>query len=245
MEMTHNPLPIGAIGTGAGHYRVIAYSLVPDKLWLVTLLEGLALACFIWAFATHFDQVKRFSSQRSMRMGANSAMVCPLSGPHLSHLEFPRRQTFHPLGLFRESELYARTGNLSRSPQSHLRRQRDGVHAEKDPGYQGYKERFDSYRQTSPKLTVQFIDPERQPKVAQNYGVTRTDVAIFENGLIGSHNVASRGGDHRRTRASVEGQQKRVVFLEGHGERSLEDKDRGGMALTKEVLEKQGTRSAP
>jgi hypothetical protein len=33
---------------------------------------------------------------------------------------------------------------------------------------------------------------------------------------------------------------KRVVFLEGHGERSLEDKDRGGMALTKEVLQKQG-----
>ena len=54
MEMTRNALPIGAIGTGLAIAGVIVYSLVPDKLWLVTLLEGLALACCIWAFATHF-----------------------------------------------------------------------------------------------------------------------------------------------------------------------------------------------
>jgi hypothetical protein len=43
MEMTRRLLPIGAIGTGLAIAGVIAYTLVPDKLWLVTLLEGLAL----------------------------------------------------------------------------------------------------------------------------------------------------------------------------------------------------------
>lgn len=73
-----HPLPIGAIGTGLAIAGVIAYSLAPDKLWLVTLLEGLALASLIWALATHFDRLKRFSSQRSTRLGANSALMVAL-----------------------------------------------------------------------------------------------------------------------------------------------------------------------
>ena len=44
MEITRRPLPIGAIGTGLAIAGVITYTLVPDKLWLVTLLEGHALA---------------------------------------------------------------------------------------------------------------------------------------------------------------------------------------------------------
>ena len=33
---------------------VIGVPLAPDKLWLVTLLEGLALASLIWALANSF-----------------------------------------------------------------------------------------------------------------------------------------------------------------------------------------------
>ena len=61
MEVTRIPLPIGAMGTGLAIAGVIAYSLAPDQLWLISLLEGLALACLIWAFARHFERLKTFS----------------------------------------------------------------------------------------------------------------------------------------------------------------------------------------
>ena len=241
MEMTRTPLPIGAIGTGLAIAGVIAYSLAPDKLWLVTLLEGLALASLIWALATHFDRLKRFSSQRSTRLGANSALMVALflaivgivnflAVRHSIRWDFSENQNYTLA-----PETYRVLRNLPREISVTV------FTREKDPGYQAYKERLDSYRQASPKLTVQFIDPERQPKVAQNYGVTRTDVAIFESGpqsvrITSPAEVEITGALVRVSKDA----KKRIVFLEGHGERSLEDKDRGGMALTKEVLEKQG-----
>jgi ABC-type uncharacterized transport system involved in gliding motility auxiliary subunit len=112
---------------------------------------------------------------------------------------------------------------------------------EKDPGYQPFHERLDSYRQASNKLSVQFIDPERQPKMAQNYGITRTDTAVFENGprsvrITSPSEVEITGALLRVSKES----KKRVVFLDGHGERNVEDKDRGGLSLAKEALNKQG-----
>ena len=174
-------------------------------------------------------------------MGANSALMVALFLAILAIVNFLAAR--HSIRWdFSENQNYTLAPETYRVLRSLTRDVNVTVFTrEKDPGYQGYKERFDSYRQASPKLTVQFIDPERQPKVAQNYGVTRTDVAIFESGpqsvrITSPAEVEITGG---RVRVSKDSK-KRIVFLEGHGERSLEDKDRGGMALTKEVLEKQG-----
>ena len=112
---------------------------------------------------------------------------------------------------------------------------------EKDPGYQSFKERFDSYRQASNKVAVQFIDPERQPKIAQNYGIARTDTAVFESGTQSARITSPSEVEITGALLRVsKDKKKRIVFLEGHGERSVEDKDRGGLASTKEALIKQG-----
>lgn len=241
MEITRRTIPVGALGIGLAVAGLIAYSLVPDTLWLVTLLEALAVICLIWFLVHHFDRLKTFSTQRSARMGANSALTVALFITILAIVNF--------LGA-RHSIRWdlSENQNYTLAPETHrvLRNLTRDVSVtvftrEKDPGYQAYKERLDSYKQASPKLTVQFIDPERQPKVAQNYGITRTDIAIFESGpqsvrITSPAEVEITGALVRVSKDT----KKRLVFLEGHGERSLDDKDRGGLALTKEVLEKQG-----
>ncbi|MCC2642717.1 MAG: conserved rane protein of unknown function [Nitrospira sp.] len=241
MEVTPKPFPIGVIGTALAIAGLVAYSLVPDKLWLVTLLEVSALACLVWFFATHFGRLKAFTAKRSTRMGANSALMIVLFIAILAIVNFLAAR--HSVRWdFSENQ------NYTLAPETHrvLRNLPRDVNItvftrEKDPGYQSYKERFDSYRQASSRLTIQFIDPERQPKVAQNYGITRTDIAIFESGpqsvrITSPAEVEITGALLRVSKDT----KKRLVFLEGHGERSLEDKDRGGLALTKEVMQKQG-----
>ncbi|WHZ22592.1 MAG: Gliding motility-associated ABC transporter substrate-binding protein GldG [Nitrospira sp.] len=241
MEMNRHPMPVGAVGAGLAAAGLIAYSLVPEKLWLVTLLEGAALACLIWFLVTHFDRLKKLSAQRSTRMGANSALMVALFVAILAIVNFLTAR--HSVRWdFSENQNYTLAPETHRVLRGLTRDVAVTVFTrEKDPGYQAYKERFDSYRQASPKLSVQFIDPERQPKVAQNYGITRTDIAIFESGpqsvrITSPAEVEITGALLRVSRDS----KKRLVFLEGHGERSLEDKDRGGLAMTKEVLQKQG-----
>jgi ABC-type uncharacterized transport system involved in gliding motility auxiliary subunit len=233
--------PLGVIGVALAVGGAIGYSLAPEKLWLVALTEGSALLCLILFFVVHFSSLKSFSTRRSTRMGANSLMMILLFVGILAIVNF---LAAHHSIRWDLSE----NQNFSLAPQTY-RVLRSLPHEvlvtvftrEKDPGYQSYKERLDSYRQASPKISVEFVDPEKQPKIAQNYGINRTDTAIFESAgrtvrITAPSEVELTGALIRVSQDS----NKRVLFLEGHGEPSLDDRERTGLSAAKEILIKQG-----
>ena len=239
--MTLKTLPLGVIGVALAVAGMIGYSLAPDKLWLATLAEGVALLCLTLFFVVHFDSFKAFSARRSARMGANSLLMVLLFLGILTIVNFLASR--HSL----RWDL-SENQNFSLAPQTHrvIRGLPRDVKItvftrEKDPGYQSYKERLDSYRQASPKLSVEFIDPERQPKVAQSYGVTRSDTAIFESGsqTIRVINPSEAELTGALIRVSKD-EKKRILFLEGHGEPSLDNRERTGLSQAREILSKQG-----
>lgn len=234
-------LPLGIIGIALAVAGMVGYSLRPEKLWLVTAAEGLALLSLILFFVAHFQSVKAFTTRRSTRMGANALMMVVMFVCILIIVNFLAARHSVRWDL-------SENQNFSLSPQTHriIRSLPRDVKItvftrEKDPGYQAYKERLDSYRQASPKITVEFVDPERQPKLAQTYGITRTDTAIFESGeqtarVTAPSEAELTGGLIRVSKGS----KKRLLFLEGHGERSLDDRERSGFSVAREALIKQG-----
>lgn len=239
--MTIKTLPFGVMGMALALAGLVGISLAPDALWLVTLCEGLALACLIAFLVVHFERLKAFSSRRSTRMGASSlvlvllvvgilAVVNFLAARHSLRWDFSENQSFTLA-----PQTYRILRNLSHDVKVTV------FTREKDPGFQSYKERLDSYRQATPKIAVEFVDPERQPKVAQSYGITRTDTAIFESGsqtvrVTSPSEVELTGALLRVSKDS----KKRILFLDGHGERGLDDKERTGYSLAKDALTKQG-----
>lgn len=239
--MSLKTFPLGIIGTLFAVAGLIAYSVRPDLLWAVTIAEGLALVCLIAFFILHFESVKAFSGRRSTRMGVNSVFMVLLFVAILVIVNFLASRHSIRWDL-------SENQNFTLAPQTHrvLRTLPHDVKItvftrEKDPGYQAYKERLESYRQASDKLTVEFVDPEKQPKMAQNYGIFRTDTAIFEsNGqtirITSPSEVELTGALLRISKDA----KKRIVFVEGHSERSLEDKERNGLSIAKEALTKQG-----
>jgi len=241
MEMNLKTIPLGIVGMALAIAGAIGYSLAPEKLWLVTLMEGSALLCLILFSVVHFGSLKAFSTRRSTRMGANSLLMILLFISILAIVNFLAARHSIRWDL-------SENQNFSLSPQTHrmLRNLPREVLVtvftrEKDPGYQSYKERLDSYRQASPKITVEFVDPERQPKIAQTYGISRTDTAVFESGghtvrITAPSEVELTGALIRVSQDS----KKRVLFLEGHGEPSLDDRERTGLSSAKEILIKQG-----
>jgi ABC-type uncharacterized transport system involved in gliding motility auxiliary subunit len=239
--MNLSTLPLGVIGIALAVAGMVGYSLAPDKLWLVTLAEGLALLCLVLFFVVHFQTVKAFSTRRSTRMGVNSLLMVVMFVGILSIVNFLAARHSIRWDL-------SENQNFSLSPQTHriLRSLPQDVKVtvftrEKDPGYQSYRERLDSYRQASSKITVEFVDPERQPKLAQTYGITRSDTAIFESGeqtvrVTAPSEAELTGGLIRVSKSS----KKRILFLEGHGEHSLDDRERTGFSVAREALIKQG-----
>ena len=234
-------IPLGVVGMALALAGAVGYSLAPTKLWLVTLMEGTALLCLLLFAIVHFSQLKAFSSRRSTRMGANSLLMILLFVSILAIVNFLAARHSIRWDL-------SENQNFSLAPQTYrvLRNLPREVLVtvftrEKDPGYQSYKERLDSYRQASPKITVEFVDPERQPKIAQNYGINRTDTAVFESA---GHTVrVTSPSEVELTGALIrvtQDRQKQVLFLEGHGEPSLDDRERTGLSVAKDILLKQG-----
>jgi ABC-type uncharacterized transport system involved in gliding motility auxiliary subunit len=68
----------GLLGALLGIAGLVAYTLVPEKLWLVSICLVLALACLIVFFVFHFETVRAFSVRRSTRLGANSILMVVL-----------------------------------------------------------------------------------------------------------------------------------------------------------------------
>jgi ABC-type uncharacterized transport system involved in gliding motility auxiliary subunit len=239
--MNLKTIPLGVIGVALAVAGAIGYSFAPQKLWLVTLMEGSALLCLILFFVVHFSSLKAFSTRRSTRMGANSLLMTLLFVSILAIINFLAARHSIRWDL-------SENQNFSLAPQTYrvLRSLPREVTVtvftrEKDPGYQSYKERLDSYRQASPKISVEFVDPERQPKIAQNYGITRTDTAIFES--AGQTVRVTSPSEVELTGALIRVSQdnkKRVLFLEGHGEPSLDDRERTGLSAARDILIKQG-----
>ncbi|MBL8053367.1 MAG: GldG family protein, partial [Nitrospira sp.] len=233
--------PLGILGILLGIGGMVAYSLRPDWLWAVTISEGLALACLVSFFVLHFEAVKAFSGRRSTKMGLNSVLLIVLFTSILVVLNFLAARHSIRWDL-------SENQNFTLAPQTYrvLRTLPRDVKItvftrEKDPGYQAFKERLESYRQASTKLSVEFIDPEKQPKMAQTYGIFRTDTAIFEsNGqtirVTSPSEIELTGALIRISKDS----KKRIVFVEGHSELNVEDKDRNGLLIAKEALIRQG-----
>ena len=239
--MTLKSLPLGVMGSLLALAGMIGYQLAPEHLWIVTTLEGLALVCLILFFVTHANALKAVSSRRSTKMGVNSLLMVLLLIGILSILNFLAARHSIRWDL-------SENQNFSLAPQTHrvIRSLPRDVKItvftrEKDPGYQTYKERLDSYRQASARIAIEFVDPERQPKVAQSYGITRSDTAIFESG---SQTVrVTTPSETELTGALIrvsKDDKKRILFLEGHGEPGIDNRDRIGFSMAKDILTKQG-----
>ncbi|MDH5641284.1 MAG: GldG family protein, partial [Nitrospira sp.] len=179
--MNWKSLPLGLIGIILAIGGGIAYTLRPDLLWPVTIAELFALSCLMIFFALHFETVKAFSGRRSTKMGLHSILTVLLLAAILAIVNFlaVRHSVRWDLS---ENQHFTLAPQTYRALRTLPRDVKITVFTrEKDPGYQIFKERLESYRQASPKLTVEFIDPEKQPKIAQDYGIFRTDTAVFES----------------------------------------------------------------
>ena len=231
---------LGIVGAVLGVTGLIVYSLAPEMLWVITLCEGLAVICLIAFFVKHFETLKAFSIRRSTRLGLNSVLMVLLFVGILVILNFLAARHSKRWDL-------SETQHFTLAPQTHrvlrgLSREVKITVFAQDRGqaFTTYRDLLDSYRQESDKIKVEYVDPERRPGVARQYGIIRADTAVLESGPQTTRITAPSEAELTGALIRVSKDRKKLVlFLEGHGERSLSDQERGGFSLAKEALTKQ------
>jgi ABC-type uncharacterized transport system involved in gliding motility auxiliary subunit len=125
--------------------------------------------------------------------------------------------------------------------------------------YAPLKELLVEYRTACRYIHYEFIDPDRQPDVAKQYGVSV--YGVFQNPFTGSQLkfgtvVISYGNRNEKIEKRSEEVQeedltngiikvcrteaKKIYFIQGHGEKDPSDSERPGYSDAKKALEEQG-----
>jgi len=99
---------------------------------------------------------------------------------------------------------------------------------------------LERYARESQKINLEFIDPYVDPLKAEEYKIEFNGTTVFEH--EGKRESVTSVDEQKFTSSImkvIKGEIKKIYFLTGHGERSIEDYDREGFNKAKEALEKQ------
>ncbi len=97
------------------------------------------------------------------------------------------------------------------------------------------------YAYESPRIKYEFIDPDKNPGLVKRYEVTEDGTTILESGDKDSRITTATEEDVTNAIIKITRDRKKaIVFLEGHGEASIEDSADNGFSSAKGDLEKMG-----
>lgn len=124
--------------------------------------------------------------------------------------------------------------------------------------YAPAKDVLDLFKARNNKISYEFIDPDKQPQLAQQYKVSQ--YGDFQNPMSGESFrygtlVLEMGGKTERIEKQseplreedvtnalmkiVKGETKTIYFVQGHGEKKIDDNDRNGYSNAKAASEKE------
>jgi ABC-type uncharacterized transport system involved in gliding motility auxiliary subunit len=101
------------------------------------------------------------------------------------------------------------------------------------------KDTLDQYANLSPKVRVDYVDPDKKPELARaagvkNYGTTIVQIGDRKEEAKGLTEEGITGAFIRDLKTTT----RTICFVEGSGEHAVEDSDRSGFSHLKELLGK-------
>ena len=97
------------------------------------------------------------------------------------------------------------------------------------PTFPRYQERLKEYEYASKKISTEYIDPEKKPSAAKQNNVDRVPTFIFN--YKGRSERVNADGEQDITNAIIKvvsGQQRKIYFTQGHGEKDTTSSERDG-----------------
>ncbi len=110
---------------------------------------------------------------------------------------------------------------------------------DRESGFRERRDLLDNYSALTPRVTVRYVDPDRQPSLAGQFGIRNYGTVVVAGG--DRHFEAQSSTEEGVTNAIVRllKGQKTVYFIQGHGERDVDSSDRAGYGRVKKQLENE------
>jgi len=110
---------------------------------------------------------------------------------------------------------------------------------DKTSGFQGAKDLLDRYATLSPKVHLEYSDPDKNPQAARAAGITKYGTTVVQ---IGAKKEDAKSMTEEEVTGAIirdlKSGTRTVCFLTGGGERQIDDADRPGLSKLKDLLSK-------
>jgi len=234
---------------------VISYSI--RSIWstyqtIAVILGGLLI---IASLAVKSQEIRTGLGRRSARFGINSAASVVFLIGILAFVNYLGAQHVKRVDMTTEKiySLSDQSAVVAQGVKQDLRIKAFYPGGEYGPA----KDLFDLFKGKNNKISYEFIDPDKQPQVAQQYNVTQ--YGEFQNPMTGESfrygtTILEMAGKTERIEKQsealreedvtnammkiVKGEKKTIYFVQGHGEKSIDDTDKNGYSSAKAGLEK-------
>jgi ABC-type uncharacterized transport system involved in gliding motility auxiliary subunit len=113
------------------------------------------------------------------------------------------------------------------------------------PTRAGVSELLETYARRSPRLRYHIVDPDRHPDLAERLRAGPDEIVLE---ALDRRSIARNPGEESLTGALIQvtrSELKAVYFVTGHGEKDIEDHERGGYSAVRIELERQGDAPRP
>ena len=108
-----------------------------------------------------------------------------------------------------------------------------------NPGRNEFQRLADGYMALTGQIEVEFVDPDRQPAIVKQYGVTTYGTVVLESGTQVSKVKQATEEDLTNALLQVtRDRQKKIYFLSGHKEKNIDSKDKQGYSQARQSLER-------
>src|SRR5215471_18678696 len=221
-----------------------------------TALIIIGAVLVVASLAVKSDEIRAGFGRRSAKFGINSAASVVFFIGILAFVNYLGAQHVKRVDTTSE-KIYSLSDESSKVAQQinqdlHIRAFYPGGE------YAPVKEVLELFKSRNNKISYEFIDPDKQPGVAQRYQVSQ--YGEFQNPMTGEPLrvgtvILEMGGKTERIEKQsealheeditnallklIKGEKKTIYFTQGHGEKSIDDAERSGYSTAKAGLEKE------
>lgn len=227
---------VGIIGLAIG---TAARVLGSDPVWLPQLFWVIGVVLVASYAVLRPDELREMLTGRQARYGSN-ALVASLAVIGIAALvnflgaQYDRRVDLTETGQYSLSQQSKQILTGLDEPVEVI-----AFMAPSAPQAESVRNLLEEYQHVSDRLDYRFVDPDREPALAREYGITSYGVLIFEQG--GRRQETFAVDEQSITSAILkvsETESRKVYFTTGHGERSPDQSDGNGYSQMKSLLER-------
>lgn len=229
---------IGWIGTAAVLAAVAIRFFLPERDQYATYLAEAGLACMVLYIASLWREIGSFFRGRQARYGTlTAASVFIVLGILIAVNYIGKRQNKRwDLTAAKQFSL----SDQSRNVVSKLDAPLNVTVFARETEFQTFRDRLDEYTYTSKQVKTEYIDPDKKPAIAQQSGIQQYGTIVFNY----KDRTEKVTGDSEQDITNgiikvVSGEQRKVYFTIGHGEKDTSSQERDGYGNVADAVGKE------